>query len=247
VLGALIIRELLTRFGRDNIGYVWFIVEPMMLAIGVTVSQAFAHIVLPESIQPVPFHIIGYISYMMFRSNVTRASVTVLSNRVLMYHRQVSMFDLLLARSILELAATSAAMIVLLSFAIWLGYAHFPDRPLLMITGMLMMFWFTTGVALVICAAGEFSLAVERLVHPMVYLSLPLSGMLFRLEWLPERLRDILKWFPLPQIIDIIRLGMFGQLRGDYINVPYLFAFCSVLTLIGLLALALARRRIEFE
>ena len=111
VLGARIIRELHSRFGRDNIGYVWFIVEPMMLAIGVSITQSFAHITLPDAIQPVPFHIIGYISYMMFRSNVTRASATILSNRVLMYHRQVTMFDLLLARSILELAATSAALL----------------------------------------------------------------------------------------------------------------------------------------
>ena len=242
VLGALIIRELHSRFGRDNIGYVWF-----MLAIGVSITQSFAHITLPDAIQPVPFHIIGYISYMMFRSNVTRASATILSNRVLMYHRQVTMFDLLLARSILELAATSAAMIILLGFAVGLGFAHPPDRPLLMIVGMLTMCWFTTGLAMLVCAAGEFSTAVERLVHPFVYLSLPLSGMLFRIEWLPPVFRQFIQWVPLPQIIDIVRLGMFGQLRGDYIHPIYILAWCSGLSLFGLLALSIARRRVEFE
>ena len=134
-----------------------------------------------------------------------------------------------------------------MTFAIWLGYAHFPDRPLLMIVGMLTMFWFTNGVAMVICAAGEFSLAVERLVHPFVYLSLPLSGMMFRLEWLPANLRAVMRWVPLPQIIDIIRLGMFGQLKGTYIDPLYLVVWCAGLTFFGLLGLALARRRVEFE
>src|SRR5580692_536067 len=39
VLGALIVRELHTRFGRDNIGFLWFIVEPMLLAVGVALAQ----------------------------------------------------------------------------------------------------------------------------------------------------------------------------------------------------------------
>jgi capsular polysaccharide transport system permease protein len=247
VLGALIIRELHTRFGRENIGYLWFIVEPLLLAVGITLIQSSAHVALPEGLDPVAFHTIGYISFMMFRSNVTRASVTVLSNRVLMYHKQVTMFDLLLARSILELAATSAALIILLSFGAWLGFGHAPERPLLMIVGMLTMAWFTTGLAMIICAAGEFSSTVERLIHPITYLSLPVSGMLFRLEWLPANVRDVLRWVPTPQIIDIIRMGMWERLESDYVDPLYLVAVCSGLTLIGLLALNIARDRVEFE
>ena len=35
VIGALMMRELHTRYGRENIGYLWLILEPMFLATAV--------------------------------------------------------------------------------------------------------------------------------------------------------------------------------------------------------------------
>ena len=36
VIWALTIRELMTRYGRHNIGFLWLFVEPMMFTVGVT-------------------------------------------------------------------------------------------------------------------------------------------------------------------------------------------------------------------
>ena len=36
VLGALLIREVITRYGRHNIGFLWLFVEPMLFTLGVT-------------------------------------------------------------------------------------------------------------------------------------------------------------------------------------------------------------------
>ncbi len=109
------------------------------------------------------------------------------------------------------------------------------------------MFWFTTGLAMVLCAAGEFSTAVERLVHPATYLTLPVSGMFYLIEWLPEPFRHIIAWIPLPQIIELVRMGEFGSFDSPYVNPPYLIAWCSALTLCGLSGLRVARRRMEFS
>ena len=35
IIGALLLRELLTRFGRHNIGFLWLFVEPMLFTAGV--------------------------------------------------------------------------------------------------------------------------------------------------------------------------------------------------------------------
>ena len=97
VIGALIIRELQSRFGRHNIGFLWFLVEPMLLAGGVTLMTFSAHATIPDAVHPLPFHIVGYIAYMQFRTNANRAAGVILSNRVLMYHRQVTMPDIIIA------------------------------------------------------------------------------------------------------------------------------------------------------
>ena len=36
VLGALLLRELLTRYGRNNIGFLWLFVEPMLFTLIIT-------------------------------------------------------------------------------------------------------------------------------------------------------------------------------------------------------------------
>ena len=247
VLGALIIREMQTRFGRDNIGFLWLFVEPMLLMVGVSILQRLSHVIPQDGVDPIPFTITGYCAYMMFRSNVTRAAVTVLSNRVLMYHRQVTMFDILLARTLLELGATFIAMLVLLAGCVALGFGPVPARPLMLIAGMLTMFWFSTGIAMMICAAGEFFPVIERFVHPTTYLILPFSGMLFRIEWLPQSAREILRWAPLPQITEIIRQGVWSHLHSDYVDPPYLIMWCAITTLLGLLGLNVARQAVRFE
>ena len=40
VIGALMMREVHTRYGRENIGYLWLILEPMFLATAVGLLHA---------------------------------------------------------------------------------------------------------------------------------------------------------------------------------------------------------------
>ncbi len=247
VIGALILRELHTRFGRDNIGYLWFIVEPMMLATGITSVHLALHASLPQGFRVAPFYLSGYVSYMVFRSIVSRAPAIVISNKGLMYHQQVTLLDIILARSLLELAACICALSILIGVAVFLGMAEPPPRPVLVVLGMVVMTWLSTGLGMLICAGGEFFPIVERLVHPATYLALPISGMFFMTEWLSPPLRAMMRWVPLPQIIDIVRMGLFAQATGEDINPVYLLFWCTGTTILGLLALKLARRRMHFE
>lgn len=247
VIGALIIRELQSRFGRENIGFLWFLVEPLLLAGGVTIITYTAHYGTPDGLHPLPFHIFGYIAFMQFRTNANRAASVILSNRVLMYHRHVTMPDLLLACTILELGATLCAMLIFAILFAWIGLSPLPERPLLLIGGMLLMFWYSTGIAMVVCALSQFNETIERLVHPLTYLSLPFSGMFFRIDWLSAPARDFIQWFPLPQITEVVREGVWGDLHSDYLNLSYLIAQCAGLTFLGLMGLRVARRRVRFE
>jgi capsular polysaccharide transport system permease protein len=43
VIHALIIRELITRFGRENIGFLWIMVEPLLFASLVSVMWRLIH------------------------------------------------------------------------------------------------------------------------------------------------------------------------------------------------------------
>src|SRR5262249_38056668 len=95
VLGAVLMRELHTRFARDNIGYLWLSLEPMLLAMAISGIHLAVHARLPYGMEIVPFYLCGYTPFLMFRQIVNRAAATIESNLTLLYHRQISLFDLL--------------------------------------------------------------------------------------------------------------------------------------------------------
>ena len=106
IIGALLLRELLTRFGRRNIGFLWLFIEPMLFTAGVLGIWTLYH---PQR-TPFPltaFCISGYGTVLLWRNTIGRCGNAVEPNRALMHHRNVRVIDLFLARIILEIAGAS--------------------------------------------------------------------------------------------------------------------------------------------
>lgn len=251
VVGALVMRELHTRYGRDNIGYLWMLAEPILLATAVAAihlgdtGAGNGH--YGSDFGPVPFTITGYCAFVIFRSVVTRAETTLEANKPLLFHRVVTIFDMLLARTILEFVSTLAALALLLGGCVLLGLAQPPARPLLLGGGLMLLAWLSFALSMAICAATYRSKAVTKLVHPAVYILMPLSGAFFLLRWIPEPYRGYLSWSPLNNIFEMIHTGMFRSVESRYFDAPYVVGWCMVLTLLGLLALRVLRRHVHLS
>jgi capsular polysaccharide transport system permease protein len=247
VIGAIIMRELHTRFGRDNIGYLWMFVEPMLLASMISGIHLVAHAKLAYGMEVVPFYLAGYTPFLMFRQIVNRASATVESNRTLLYHKPITVLDLLFARAVLDFIGTSLAMFVLLALATVLDLCRMPDRPILVFLGLFLMFWISFGFSMPICAVSVVSSTVEKLVHPATYIMMPLSGVFFLAETVPPTFREILLWGPILHITQLIRMGQFGTFDSLYCDIPYVIIWCVGLTFFGLISLRTINSRIFME
>jgi capsular polysaccharide transport system permease protein len=104
VIGAVIMRELHTRYGRDNIGYLWLIAEPLML--GTIISALHSGGGHENGINPVAFTVVGYCNFIMFRGIVNRSEGSIHANVPLLYHRMVTVLDITFGRALLEAAGT---------------------------------------------------------------------------------------------------------------------------------------------
>ena len=245
VIGALIMRELHTRYGRENIGYLWLILEPMMLASMVALIHSRAPNHFGSDMKPVPFALVGYCNFMTFRSIANRAEGTIEANISLLFHRTISIFDLLLARAMLEAAGTLLAFTVLMGLAIAFGMALPPERPLIYMVGLIEMVWLSFGISMIVCSLTHNNRAAGRIVHPITYIMMPLSGAFFVIDVLPPQLRSILLKIPLAHIFETIRYGWFKSASPKYIDEAYLLAWILGTTLIGLLLISVTRRRIQ--
>ena len=245
VLGALILRELHTRFGRENIGYVWLILEPMLLASMVALIHARGQRITGGDIEPVAMSLVGYCNFMTFRAIFTRADGAIESNLPLLYHRNIKPWDILIARALLETAGTWVSFMILVGLAIACGLSNPPVRPAVLLAGMIAMALFATGGGFVICGITHDNKALGRLVHPFTYIMMPLSGAFFAMDAMPAQIRNVLMWSPLPHIFEVLRHGWFRASSDRYMDPLYIFYWIIGSWLVGLLLLSVVRRRIQ--
>ena len=67
-LCALLMREVLTRYGRHNIGFLWLFVEPMMFTLGVAALWTAMKATHGSNLPIVAFAITGYSSVLLWRN-----------------------------------------------------------------------------------------------------------------------------------------------------------------------------------
>jgi capsular polysaccharide transport system permease protein len=247
VIGALVLRELHTRFGRNNIGYLWMFVEPALLSAAITTFHLAIHASTSLGMDVAPFYLTGYTPFLCFRTTVGRASATIESNRSLLYHRYITIFDLLTARAILDAASSTVPLFALLGLCAAVGLGELPARPHLMFLGLGLFYWLCFALSLCVCALAEGSTATEKLVHPVTYILMPLSGVFWLVETIPEPYRSIILLFPMVHFLELVREGQFASFDSPFIDLPYAIAWCVGLTIIGLLALRAVRPHVVIE
>lgn len=245
VMHALLMREVITRFGRENLGVLWLVAEPAIFTLGVTALWTAAGLNHGSSIPIVAFAITGYSSVLVWRNTATKCNQAILQNFNLLYHRNVQVLDVFFTRIILELAGATASFIVLSVVFITLGMIEPPVDMLTVIVGWLMLSWFGASLGLALGSATAYSELVDRIWHPTSYLLFPLSGAAFMVDWLPKNAQEIVLLLPMIHGVEMVREGYFGHAVRTHYDLAYMAMICLVLNLIGLLLARDASRRVE--
>ena len=243
VVGALLMREVITRFGRENVGVLWLIGEPMIFTLGVAALWTGAGMNHGSSIPIVAFAITGYSSVLMWRNTVGRCNSGIQQNLNLLYHRNVRVIDVFVTRIILEISGATASFIVLSLIFTSIEWINPPVDLLRVVAGWMMLAWFGTALALTIGAATAYNEIVDRLWHPAAYLLFPLSGAAFMVDWLPATAQKIVLLLPMVHGVELVREGYFGNVVRTHYDMRYMAMVNLVLTLIGLFLLRDAARR----
>lgn len=247
VVGALLLREVITRYGRHNIGVLWLVLEPMLFTLGVASLWSFIIAHTSADIPVIAFAITGYSSVLLWRNAASRCSKAIEPNLSLMYHRNVKVIDIFLARVLLEVVGAIGSLTVLTILFASIGAMPWPRDISLVLSGMLMLAWFAMALGFIVGAISERSEAFERVWHIFTYLLFPLSGAAFMVHWLPRAAQDVVLLLPMVHGVELIRHGYFGDLVPTYENPAYFAALNLVITLIGLALVRETGRRVQPE
>lgn len=247
VIWALFLREILTRFGRHNIGFLWLFVEPMLFTLGVTAMWTALRTIHGSDLPIVAFAITGYSSVLLWRNMSGRCIGALLPNLSLLYHRNVRPMDIYAARLLLEGAgATMSFVFLVLAFG-FVGWLSMPEDVLQVLAAWFMLAWFGCSLAIFLGTLSEQSETVEKLWHPASYLLFPLSGAAFLVDALPKEGQDLVYWLPMVHGVEYLREGYFGSQMTAHYDLAYM-AVCNFgLTLFGLAQLNKVSRSVVPE
>lgn len=247
VIYALLMREILTRYGRHNIGFLWLFVEPMLFTTGVTILWTVSGATHGSSLPIVAFALTGYSSVLLWRNMPARCIGAIEPNLALMYHRNVKAIDIYLARILLEFGGATISFITLSIFYMYVEWLEPPDDVLKVVGGWLLLTWFGASLAMFLGAVGEKSELVERFWHPASYIMFPLSGAGFMVDALPTKFQNFMLYVPMVNGVELVREGYFGDHVKAHYDVPYLLAWCIGMSLLALAQVAVVGKGITPE
>jgi capsular polysaccharide transport system permease protein len=227
-LYALMVREMMMRYGRDNLGFLWVFIEPMLLCVGVILLWSAIHAPFEHGIQVVAFVLTGYMPLTLWRHITLQAGVLPFKRNLnLLYHRHVSLLDVFLIKIVLETAGSTTAFLLVSCVLVATNVIAPPNDVGLVIAGWLAMAVWSTGVALLSALVTEWSELSEKFVPVFQYLSLPLSGCFFMVEWLPSSAQYLVSFNPSVHCYEMVRAGFFGNSVQTFYS-PWFPVICGL-------------------
>jgi capsular polysaccharide transport system permease protein len=245
VVHAIILRETRTRFGAHQLGYLWALLEPVLMIGTFFTMFLIAGRAAPAGMDLAGFLATGIVPYMVFSGSVGRVAEAINGNRGLLFYPHVQPLDLAIARSLLEAGTYSAVFIVLMGAnALYMRELHI-DSALMVVAGFALASLLGTTLGLVFCSLSQYSNAVDRARGPLLRPFFWISGIFFAANQLPTTAQDLLAYNPLLTAVELVRTGWYPTYASEHAHVRYSLMCVLTLAFIGLTLERAVRRRIE--
>jgi capsular polysaccharide transport system permease protein len=245
VIWALVLRETVTRYGRDGLGILWIIAEPAMFVVGVMIIFSFMDAPYVNGITAAEYLAVSYPTLLFWRNGTGRVTKALEINRALLHHRPVRPIDVIYARIILEFTSAAAVFFFLFPIFIFVGICHWPADIFIMAVGYLLIIWFSFAFVMIMVALAELSENIEKTSHIILYLMLPFSGVFIPAYIVPQPYRNYLLYFPLVDCVEFFHRGYFGAQMPTYYHLGYTLVTLVAMTLFGYLLTFMSIARVK--
>ena len=244
VLNALMLRETKTRYGNHKIGFLWALIEP---AATVTLFVAIFSTFRQDSPGGIPlamFLLTGLVSFNMFRDTWNQMQGSIAGSRQLLAFPQVTTFDVMLSKGLLELGVSLFVFAFLLFMAFLLGYDIDVQRPLGVLAAMGLLGLFGMGAGFFFGAIEPLVPSVKQFMNQVVGRPLYFgSGLFFTIDALPPAVVPYLMWNPILHLIELVRSEYFEVFETSHASWLYASGCSFGMLAAGLLTHRALRKR----
>ena len=247
VVYAVILRETRTRFGRNQLGYLWALLEPIFWIATFWGMFLIVDRRMPNGMEAMPFLATGIVPYELVIKTSDRASGSVEANRALLFYPHVQPLDLIVARSLLEIATYGLVFTVLLGFWALVSGELNVDDVLRTMQGLGLAGLLGMSLGTVLCAGSTYSKAVDRIRGPIMRPLFWVSGIFFTANAIPLSYREYFLWNPILHCTEMVRDGWFPGYHAQDASPTYVMLWIIALAFCGLTLERNVRTKIELS
>ncbi len=247
VIYALMMREVITRYGRRGLGFLWLFLEPALFTGGIAFLWQYLRFRQKAEIPVAAFILTGWIAGKLWMLTVGKTMAAVESNMALFYHRNIRPIDLMVSRIILELSGVTGAFIVVSAVFIFLDIIAPPVNYSYLVLGWYLMAWFAFDLAIFIASIDTMTDVLRKVWHIFSLALFISSGTFYLVQWLPDAVKPYALLLPTVHNIEMIRYGYWGQVFTPYFDISYSVLFNIFFMLIALTVQRVSIRKLEVE
>lgn len=231
VLSALILRDMRSRFGGSYWGYLVQMLWPVVHVIVIFLIMMHRGVESPMGDSALLFVATGAFPFLAFKYTSREMMKGYGTHKALTWFPQVKRIDTMVARALVEIVSSFMGLGVIVLFLISFGADPVPVDFTMAITGYIAAL--AMGVSLGTLNIGIVSIFPPwALLYVVVSIFLYLtSGVMFMACYMPEYLYSIMKWNPMVQIVEWVRLGYEPNLP---IQIDYLYVLGWIFTTLTL-------------
>lgn len=222
VLYALILRETKTRYGEHKLGFVWAFIEPVLMILLMYVIFGSVRSLATGNMHLALFIVCGFVPFTMFRNTMSQTQGAITQNTSLLGFPQVTTFDLILARALLEIAVFLAVFGILVLGIALLGVDARCEDPLGVLTVCFLMWLLGLGLGFIFSSLAPIIPSTRQITGLLLGRPLFLaSGLFYTVDAIPSGAREIMLYNPVLHLVELSRSAYFYEFESAHASWSY--------------------------
>lgn len=245
VIGAVILRDMRTRYGRSHLGYVIAIMWPLSHLVGLTTIFTLLRSSAPIFGSDNAVYLgTGILPYILVLYPSRMVSLAIDMNRQLFIFPEIKALDIIIARVVLELITAFIVVVIFSLGCALLGINILPRDPRVAAAAIFVTVYLSISFGLfstIIVALVDFWKVGLVLLLIVVYLT---SGVFLPMATLSPDLQRIFSWNPLTHCVEWLRSAYFLGYGASFISRAYVIWVSTSMLFLALVGERFMRGRL---
>ena len=250
ILSTLVRRDLRVRYSRSILGYVWTVLDPLLMA--AVYFVVFTFVFKAGRVADTPYFLYllsGLLGWQWFTGSVNDTTKSLIQEARLVRStnlpREVWVIRCVLAKGV-EFVLSLPILVGFVIYYLIRGQVELDWELVLFPLGLVIQFVLLVGLGLVLAPITVLATDMQRVVRIVLRFFFYLSPILYGVHAVPEKLRALLILNPLNGILSLYRGGLFER-PVSWLDVSVSAAISVALVVLGLVVFSRLERAVLKE